>query len=73
MGKLIKRDSRGSAKKCGGKVRGYIAEGADDRFCICIHAGAGPGETFEYVLRLSDDEVKKLIPQMTEYLSLGEK
>lgn len=65
MGKLFKRYLGESHKKAGGKVRAYIAEGQDDRFCIAITAGTEA----DYILRLSEPEVRKLTEAMQRYLA----
>lgn len=71
MAKLFKRDARGTQKKAGGTVRAYMAEGTDDRLCICIHGSAPAGGAYEYVLRLSDTEASKIKVVLDDFLRLG--
>lgn len=68
MGRLLKLFPDGAVKKCSGTVRGYTAEGNDQRFCIRIEAPRSRG--FDgYVLRMSFAEANKLYYRLQAYLS----
>lgn len=68
MGRLLKLFQDGAVKKCTGAVRGYTAEGSDDRFCLRIEGPRSLG--FEgYVMRLTESEARKLKPRLDEYVS----